>query len=64
MFAIETLLAYSMACLLVVISPGPDNILAVSRGLSQGPKAAVVSSVGAAWASCCTRWQPPGACRC
>ena len=47
MFAIETLLAYSMACLLVVISPGPDNILAVSRGLSQGPKAAGVSSVGA-----------------
>jgi threonine/homoserine/homoserine lactone efflux protein len=29
-------LAYLAAVLLVVIAPGPDNILAIGRGLSQG----------------------------
>ena len=33
--------------LLVVLSPGPDNILAIGRGLSQGPLAAALSSIGA-----------------
>lgn len=47
MFPIDTLLAYLAAVLLVVMSPGPDNILAISRGLSQGRAAAVLSSVGA-----------------
>ena len=43
----DTLLAYLAAVMLVVISPGPDNILAISRGLSQGRMAAVLTSVGA-----------------
>jgi threonine/homoserine/homoserine lactone efflux protein len=47
MFPATTLIAYLAAALLVVIAPGPDNILAVSRGLSQGRAAAVLSSVGA-----------------
>lgn len=47
MFPIDTLLAYVAACFVVVISPGPDNILAISRGLSQGKVAALLSSVGA-----------------
>jgi threonine/homoserine/homoserine lactone efflux protein len=47
MFPPEILLAYLAAVLLVVISPGPDNILAVSRGLSQGPIAGALSSLGA-----------------
>lgn len=47
MFPVEILLAYFAAVMLVVISPGPDNILAVSRGLSQGRTAAVLTSVGA-----------------
>jgi threonine/homoserine/homoserine lactone efflux protein len=34
MFPTEVILAYLAAVLLVVASPGPDNILAVSRGLS------------------------------
>jgi threonine/homoserine/homoserine lactone efflux protein len=33
--------------LLVVIAPGPDNILAISRGLSQGRLEAALSSIGA-----------------
>ncbi len=47
MFPTDVLLAYVAATLLVVISPGPDNILAVSRGLSQGRLAAALSSTGA-----------------
>lgn len=47
MFPAETLVAYLTAVLVVVIAPGPDNILAISRGLSQGRMAAAFSSVGA-----------------
>ena len=47
MFPTDTLIAYIAAALLVVISPGPDNILAISRGLSQGRAAATLSSIGA-----------------
>ena len=43
----EILFAYLGAVLLVIISPGPDNILAVSRGLSQGRLAGMLSSIGA-----------------
>ena len=47
MFPPEILFAYLAAVLLVVISPGPDNILAISRGLSQGRLAGALSSIGA-----------------
>jgi threonine/homoserine/homoserine lactone efflux protein len=47
MFPIDILIAYTAAVIVVVISPGPDNILAVGRGLSQGPLAAACSSLGA-----------------
>jgi threonine/homoserine/homoserine lactone efflux protein len=47
MFPSDVLLAYLAAVALVVASPGPDNILAISRGLSQGRVAAGLSSVGA-----------------
>ena len=47
MFPLDTLLAYLAACVVVVLSPGPDNILAISRGLSQGRLAAALSSIGA-----------------
>ncbi|SGZ04053.1 Homoserine/homoserine lactone efflux protein [Moritella viscosa] len=43
MFPSEVWLAYTLACLLLVISPGPDNLLAIGRGLSQGRLAAIVS---------------------
>ena len=43
MFPSEVWLAYTLACLLLVISPGPDNLLAIGRGLSQGKLAAIVS---------------------
>lgn len=47
MFPTDALLAYLAATLLVVIAPGPDNLLAISRGLSQGPLAGALSSLGA-----------------
>ena len=47
MFPPDILAAYLAAVLLVVIAPGPDNILAIGRGLSQGRAAAVLSSIGA-----------------
>lgn len=47
MIPIETWMAFTAACVLIILVPGPDNILAVSRGLSQGRLAACVSSVGA-----------------
>lgn len=47
MFPTDILLAYLAALLVVVAAPGPDNILAISRGLSQGPVAAALSSIGA-----------------
>ena len=43
MFPSEVWLAYTLACVLLVISPGPDNFLAIGRGLSQGRLAAIVS---------------------
>jgi hypothetical protein len=45
MFPLEIWLAYTAACLLLVLSPGPDNLLAIGRGLSQGKLAAIVSAV-------------------
>jgi threonine/homoserine/homoserine lactone efflux protein len=47
MFPPEVLTAYFVAVLVVVIAPGPDNILAISRDLSQGRVAAGLSSLGA-----------------
>nr|WP_246312093.1 LysE family translocator [Aquabacterium terrae] len=34
-----------MACVLLVLAPGPDNLLAIGRGLSQGRRAAVASAL-------------------
>lgn len=47
MLPTDLLTAYLAAVLLVVVAPGPDNILALGRGLSQGRLAAALSSLGA-----------------
>jgi len=47
MFPTDVLLTYLAAVLVVVIAPGPDNLLAIGRGLSQGRLAAALSSLGA-----------------
>ena len=43
MFPIEAVLAYSAACVLLALAPGPDNLLAIGRGLRQGRMAACIS---------------------
>lgn len=45
MFPMDVWIAYTLACFLLVLSPGPDNLLAIGRGLSQGKAAAVVSGL-------------------
>lgn len=45
MFPTHTWLAYTAACLLLAIAPGPDNLLAIGRGLSQGRVAACISGL-------------------
>ncbi|WP_110686514.1 LysE family translocator [Salinicola aestuarinus] len=45
MFPLDMFVTYTVACLLLVISPGPDNLLAIGRGLSQGRLAAVMSGM-------------------
>ncbi len=47
MISIETWVTYTTACVLIILAPGPDNILSISRGLSQGRLAACISSAGA-----------------
>ena len=46
MFPKQILITYIAAVLLIVIAPGPDNLLVISRGLSQGRLAAALSSLG------------------
>lgn len=45
MFPPEIWLTYTLACVLLVLAPGPDNLLAIGRGLSQGTLAACVSGL-------------------
>ena len=47
MFPTDVWMTYLAACLLVVLAPGPDNLLAIGRGLSQGRAAAALSALGA-----------------
>lgn len=46
MFEIHLVL-FLTASLVVIVAPGPDNILVLTRGISQGRKAAMVSAAGA-----------------
>ncbi|MGR6874396.1 LysE family translocator [Pseudomonas sp. HK3] len=45
MFPIDVWITFTLACMLLIISPGPDNILAIGRGLSQGKAAACISGL-------------------
>jgi threonine/homoserine/homoserine lactone efflux protein len=47
MFPVEIWLAYTLASVLIVLAPGPDIILSIARGLSQGRLAATLSALGA-----------------
>src|SRR5690348_6644589 len=47
MFPIDIFLAYTLASVLIVLAPGPDIVLSIARGLSQGRPAATLSGLGA-----------------
>ena len=47
MFQEINLFLFLTASLVVIVPPGPANILVITRGISQGRKAAIVSSAGA-----------------
>ena len=47
MFHELNLILFLTASLVVIVAPGPDNILVLTRGISQGRKAAMVSAGGA-----------------
>ena len=47
MFPIDIWLAYTLASVLIVLAPGPDIVLSIARGLSQGRVAATLSGLGA-----------------
>ena len=47
MFPVDIWLAYTLASVLIVLTPGPDIILSIARGLSQGRLAATLSALGA-----------------
>ena len=47
MLADTNLVLFLTASLVVIVAPGPDNILVLTRGVSQGRKAAMVSAAGA-----------------
>jgi threonine/homoserine/homoserine lactone efflux protein len=47
MFPIDIWLAYTVASVLIVLAPGPDIVLSIARGLSQGRVAATLSGLGA-----------------
>ena len=43
MFPLEIRLTYALASVLVVLAPGPDIILWIARGMSQGRLAAMLA---------------------
>jgi threonine/homoserine/homoserine lactone efflux protein len=46
MIPLEKLLLFAATCLVMVLTPGPNMIYLVSRSISQGPRAGVVSLFG------------------
>lgn len=47
MFPTDIWLVYTLASVLIVLAPGPDIVLSIARGLSQGRIAAMLSGLGA-----------------
>ena len=46
MFSAQELLLFSLAALVLVLTPGPNMVYCVSRSLTQGPRAGLVSLAG------------------
>lgn len=48
MFPLDNWLSYTLACVLVILAPGPDSLLTIGRGLSQGKRAAIAAASASA----------------
>ena len=46
MFSLQELLLFALASLVLVLTPGPNMVYCVSRSLTQGPRAGLVSLAG------------------
>ncbi len=46
MISIEQLLLFSLASIVLILTPGPDNIYVMTRGIAQGKKAALAAALG------------------
>ena len=46
MFSLSTFLIFLTSSLLLIIAPGPDNIFALTQGLSNGKKAGILTALG------------------
>ena len=49
--SVETLIVFTVAALILNISPGPSNLYVMSRSIAQGPAAGAVSAAGLACGS-------------
>ncbi|GAB4090831.1 LysE family translocator [Hydrogenophaga soli] len=46
MFSLQELLLFALAALVLVLTPGPNMVYCISRSLTQGPKAGLLSLLG------------------
>ena len=46
LFSVQELLLFTLAALVLVLTPGPNMVYCVSRSLTQGPRAGLVSLTG------------------
>ena len=46
LFSLQELLLFALAALVLVLTPGPNMVYCVSRSLTQGPRAGLISLTG------------------
>ena len=46
MISINNLMLFILASWVLIITPGPDMIYVISRGISQGRRAGIISAIG------------------
>lgn len=63
MFEEIDLILFLTASLVVIVAPGPDNILVLTRGVTLGRRAALVSAAGASVGLVCHSLFAAAACR-
>ncbi len=48
MFELDTLLGFMLACVLLDLAPGPDNLFVLTQSVLRGPRAGIVVTLGLA----------------